>query len=65
MMPGPATPMDKAVESREGTFTLTTDAELVMQNNEEGLAPGPGTKIVWHVTRTSRTVPTAVVRFGD
>ena len=49
---------------REGTFTLTTDATLVMQNNEEGMAPGPGTKVVWRVTPTSKTVPTAVVRFA-
>jgi len=50
-------------EGREGTFTLTTDAALVMQNNEQGLAPGPCTKVVWHVTPTSKSVPTAVVRF--
>ena len=25
---------------RNGTFTLTTDADLVMQNNEQGTAPG-------------------------
>jgi hypothetical protein len=48
---------------REGTFTLTTDATLVMQNNEEGLASGPETKVIWRVTPTSSTVPTAVVRF--
>ena len=52
-----------AAEGREGTFTLTTNAALVMQNNEAGMAPGPGTKVVWHVTPTSKTVPTAVVRF--
>lgn len=50
---------------RDGTFTFTTDAELVMQNNEEGLAPGPGTRVVWRVTPASKTVPTAVVRFAD
>jgi hypothetical protein len=50
-------------KERSGTFTFTTDAELVMQNNEEGMAPGPGTKVVWRVTPTSKTVPTAVVRF--
>ncbi|HEX8622129.1 MAG TPA: hypothetical protein VF718_09165 [Allosphingosinicella sp.] len=52
-------------KEREGTFTFTTDAELVMQNNEEGMAPGPGTKVVWKVTPTSKTVPTAVVRFAN
>ena len=50
-------------EGREGVFTLTTDAALVMQNNESGLAPGAATKVVWKVTPTSRAVPTAVVRF--
>jgi len=56
---------DKPTPERDGTFTLTTDASLVMQNNEDGLAPGPATKIVWRVTPTSRTVPTAVVRFAQ
>lgn len=55
----PATPDTQ----RDGTFTFTTDAQLVMQNNEEGMAPGPGTKVVWRVTPASKTVPTAVVRF--
>jgi hypothetical protein len=52
-------------KERDGTFTLTTDAELVMQNNEEGTVPGAGTKVVWRVTPTSKTVPTAVVRFAN
>lgn len=59
-----AKPSDQEKE-RSGTFTFTTDAELVMQNNEEGMAPGPGTKVVWKVTPTSKTVPTAVVRFAN
>lgn len=56
---------DSQPKEREGTFTFTTDAELVMQNNEEGMAPGPGKKVVWRVTPTSKTVPTAVVRFAS
>jgi hypothetical protein len=60
---GGATKSDGPAKERDGTFTLTTDAELVMQNNEEGMAPGPGTRVVWRVTPTSKTVPTAVVRF--
>ena len=52
---------DSPAEGREGTFTLTTDAAVVSQNG--GAAPGPGTKLVWHVTPTSKTVPTVVVRF--
>ena len=61
-MGGAGKPANEEKE-RSGTFTFTTDAELVMQNNEEGMAPGPGTRVVWKVTPTSKTVPTAVVRF--
>jgi hypothetical protein len=56
---------DSQEKERSGTFTFTTDAQLVMQNNEEGMAPGPGTKVVWKVTPTSKTVPTAVVKFAN
>jgi hypothetical protein len=55
---------DSGPKERDGTFTFTTDAELVMQNNEDGMAPGPGKKVVWRVTPASKTVPTAVVRFA-
>jgi hypothetical protein len=60
-----ATKPDSGPKEREGTFTFTTDAELVMQNNEEGMAPGPGKKVVWKVAPASKTVPTAVVRFAN
>jgi hypothetical protein len=56
---------DSQPSERSGTFTFTTDAELVMQNNEEGTVPGPGRKVVWKVTPASKTVPTAVVRFAS
>jgi hypothetical protein len=62
-MAGAAKP-DSQPKERSGTFTFTTDAELVMQNNEEGMAPGPGKRVVWKVTPASKTVPTAVVRFA-
>ena len=62
---GGASKPDQPEKERSGTFTFTTDAELVMQNNEDGMAPGPGTKVVWKVTPTSTTVPTAVVRFAN
>lgn len=61
---GSAAKPDSGPQERDGTFTFTTDAELVMQNNEEGIAPGPGKKVVWRVTPASKTVPTAVVRFA-
>lgn len=59
-MPGDS----KEMAGREGSFTLTTDAELVMHNNEEGAAPGPGTRVVWNITPATQTVPTAVLRFA-
>jgi hypothetical protein len=62
---GSAAKPDSQPKERSGTFTFTTDAELVMQNNEDGLAQGPGTRVVWNVTPTSKTVPTAVVRFAN
>lgn len=64
-VPGRSNPFDEAALERRGTFTLTTDAALVMQNNEDGAVPGTGsaTKVVWTVTPTSKTVPTAVIRF--
>lgn len=62
---GAAAKPDSGPKERDGTFTFTTDAELVMQNNEEGMAPGPGKKVVWKVTPASKTVPTAVVRFAS
>ncbi|HLL31875.1 MAG TPA: hypothetical protein VK403_12850 [Allosphingosinicella sp.] len=62
---GSAARPDDQEKERDGTFTVTTDAELVMHNNEEGMAPGPGRKVVWRVTPASKTVPTAVVRFSS
>ena len=59
----PAGQVGGGAEHREGTFTLTTDAALVMHNNEDGAAPGSPAKVVWKVTSTSKTVPTAVIRF--
>ena len=67
--PTPGNPFEEASGEREGTFTLTSDATLVMQNNEDGMASGPGarpgTRIVWTITPTSQTVPTAVLRFAN
>jgi hypothetical protein len=60
-MPGDAAPT--SAEGREGSFTLTTDANLVMQNNEDGAAAGPPARVVWKVTPTTKAAPTAVIRF--
>ncbi|MDF7776259.1 hypothetical protein P1X14_13460 [Sphingomonas sp. AOB5] len=49
----------------DGTFTLTTDAEIVSQNNEDG-ATKTGTKsvITWRVTPLSKDAPSAVLRLA-
>lgn len=53
---------DKA-EGREGTFTLTTDAEIVSQNQEDGATTTPqGKRIVWKVTPLTKTAPMAVLK---
>ena len=62
--PMPAPPDQDAKKDRQGTFTFTTDAELVMHNNEEGTAPGTARKVVWQVSPATKTPPTAVVRFA-
>jgi hypothetical protein len=47
----------------DGTFTLTTDAEIVSQNNEAGAsAAGVRKSIVWRVTPLSKDAPMAVLR---
>lgn len=48
----------------EGAFTVTTDAEIVMHNNEDGVkAAGAKKAIVWRVTPLSKDAPVAVLRF--
>lgn len=50
-------------EGREGTFTLTTDAEIVSQNQEDGATTTPqGKRIVWKVTPLTKTAPMAVLK---
>jgi hypothetical protein len=51
-------------KERAGTFTLTTDAEVVMHNVEEGIRPGPVQTLAWTVTPSSKTVPTVVLRLN-
>lgn len=47
----------------DGTFTLTTDAEIVSQNNEGGAVAGAaGRTIVWKATPLSKDAPMAVLR---
>ena len=64
-VPGAPNPLGDAARERQGTFTLTTDAEIVAQNEESGAVPGPGgtKRIVWRVTPSTKAAPTAVLRF--
>ena len=53
----------KAPSKVNGTFTLTTDAGVVSQNNEEGVETvGSNTVITWRVTPTTPDAPMAVLR---
>jgi hypothetical protein len=48
----------------EGVFTVTTDAEIVMHNNEDGVkAAGTKKALVWKVTPLSKDAPVAVLKF--
>lgn len=47
----------------DGSFTLTTDAEIVSQNQEDGARTTGTTKtIVWKVTNRTKDAPMAVLR---
>lgn len=54
---------EEAAKALDGTFTLTTDAEIVSQNQEEGAQATPqGKKIVWRITPLTSEAPTATLR---
>ncbi|QGP80229.1 hypothetical protein GL174_08815 [Sphingobium sp. CAP-1] len=54
---------DEAAKALNGTFTLTTDAEIVSQNQEEGAQAIPqGKRIVWTVTPMTSEAPMATLR---
>lgn len=48
----------------DGVFTLTTNAEIISQNQEDGgqVQPDGGKKIVWTVNPTTRDAPMAVLK---
>lgn len=49
----------------DGVFTLDTDAEIVSQNNEDGVKSAGARKImVWQATPTLKSAPTAVLRLA-
>lgn len=54
---------DDAAKALDGVFTLTTDAEIVSQNQEEGAQATPrGKQILWKVTPLTSEAPTATLR---
>lgn len=57
---------DSPGDALDGTFTLTTDGEIVSQNQEDGATalPGGRKRIVWRVTPTLRDAPTAVLKLA-
>ncbi len=49
----------------DGVFTLDTDAEIVSQNNEDGVkVAGLRKTMVWQATPTLKSAPTAVLRLA-
>ncbi|WP_294132905.1 hypothetical protein [Sphingobium sp.] len=60
---GAGGPGEDAAKALNGSFTLTTDAEIVSQNQEEGAQPGTnGKRIVWRVTPLTSEEPAATLR---
>lgn len=55
---------EDAAKALDGTFTLTTNAEIVSQNQEDGAQNTPqGKRIVWKVTPLTSEAPAATLRF--
>lgn len=61
---GAASGMPSRNDALDGTFTLTTNAEIAMHNNEAGPQPGPGgtRTLTWRVTPLTKDAPTASLR---
>lgn len=56
-------PDDAAAKALNGTFTLTTDAEIISQNDEDGAQDTPqGKRITWTITPMTSDAPTATLR---
>ncbi|MGE4430083.1 MAG: hypothetical protein AB7E05_04990 [Sphingobium sp.] len=55
----------KNAAQHEGSFTLTTNAEIVSQNQEDGAVSTPqGKQIVWKITPTTSIAPMAVLKLA-
>ena len=58
--------MPDSTDNADGTFTLVTNAEIVMHNNEDGVKPAGAAKtLVWRVTPLSKDAPVAVLRMRN
>lgn len=54
-----------AANKLDGEFTLTTDAEIISQNNEDGATVINGRKtLVWKATPLTKTAPSAVLKLA-
>ena len=60
---GQSGPGEDASKALDGHFTLTTDAEIVSQNQEEGAQTiAGGKRIVWRITPLTSEAPMATLR---
>jgi hypothetical protein len=60
---GTGGPGEAATKALNGSFTLTTDAEIISQNQEEGAQSTPnGKRIVWRITPLTSEAPAATLR---
>ena len=60
---GQSGPGEDASKALDGHFTLTTDAEIVSQNQEEGAqSVAGGKRIVWRITPLTSEAPMATLR---
>ena len=60
---GASSSMSSEASKAEGIFTLTTDAEIVSQNNEGGAETAGRDKVIrWKVTPNTKDPPMAVLR---
>ena len=62
---GQSGPGEDASKALDGSFTLTTNAEIVSQNQEDGAQSTPeGKRITWKVTPLTSEAPMATLRVG-
>jgi hypothetical protein len=66
-MSGMGSAMGEANDRIDGEFTVSTDAEIISQTNEEGAVTGPdGRKTIrWRITPQTKTAPMAVLRMRN